>query len=243
MSITRKTLAILLVGIVALGVIATLTLTLRPPTTVEASTALQPAAQPTAPATKPVNRLKGEVANEIRDNFIKILAKRLGVDEAKIKANFTPAIADTIDQAFKDGEFPVEVATRLKEENQKGLTGFFEVLKFLEFLAGNGEEFHGQSEIYDQMNSAALASVGITAEEFQARIEQSIISLSDIAKERGVDTQKVKDAMLKSAKTQLDSIVKNGDLTQAQADEYYSNTIQNDAEGILTVKYNKRIKE
>lgn len=242
MSVTRKTLAFLLVGIVALGLIASLTLTLRPPATVEASTALQPAAQPTA-TTKPVTRLKGEVANEIRDNFIKILAKRLGVDEAKIKANFAPAIADTIDQAFKEGEFPVEVATRLKEENQKGLSGFFEVLKFLEFLAGNGEEFHGQSEIYDQMNSAALATVGITAEEFQTKIEQSIVSLSDIAKERGVDTQKVKDAMLKSAKNQLDAVVKNGDLTQAQADEYYRNTIQNDAEGILTVKYNKRIKE
>jgi lambda repressor-like predicted transcriptional regulator len=45
-------------------------------------------------------------------------------------------------------------------------------------------------------------------------------TIADLAKEKGVDTQKLVDALVASQKAMLDQMVTNGRLTQAQADKW-----------------------
>ena len=45
-------------------------------------------------------------------------------------------------------------------------------------------------------------------------------TLADIAKEKGVDTQKLIDALVAGQKTRLDTLVTNSQMTQTQADTY-----------------------
>jgi hypothetical protein len=45
-------------------------------------------------------------------------------------------------------------------------------------------------------------------------------TIADLAKEKGVDTQKLVDALVASQKTMLDQMATNGRLTQAQADKW-----------------------
>ena len=45
-------------------------------------------------------------------------------------------------------------------------------------------------------------------------------TIADLAKEKGVDTQKLVDALVAGQKTMLDQMVTNGRLTQAQADKW-----------------------
>lgn len=60
--------------------------------------------------------------------------------------------------------------------------------------------------------------LGIKPEDVRAQ-RQAGKSLLDIAKEKGVDAQKLKDTMLDSRKTLLQERVKDGTLTQEQADD------------------------
>ena len=61
--------------------------------------------------------------------------------------------------------------------------------------------------------------LGMTLDEIRAeRIEGK--TLADIAKDKGVDTQKLVDALVASQKTMLDQAVTDNRLTQAQADKW-----------------------
>mgnify|MGYP005845506039 CR=1 FL=1 len=59
--------------------------------------------------------------------------------------------------------------------------------------------------------------LGMTADEIRAE-RQNGKTLADIAKEKGVSEQQIIDAVVAEMKTTLDQAVKDGKLTQAQAD-------------------------
>jgi len=65
---------------------------------------------------------------------------------------------------------------------------------------------------------AAATALGMTEAELRTAL-QGGKTIADVAKDKGVDVQKVIDAMVAEAKTHLDQAVTNGKLTQAQADQ------------------------
>lgn len=64
---------------------------------------------------------------------------------------------------------------------------------------------------------AAAEALGITADELMTQLRDGK-SIADIAKAKSVDVNKVIDAIVSDAKAKLDAAVKDGDLTQEQAD-------------------------
>jgi hypothetical protein len=64
---------------------------------------------------------------------------------------------------------------------------------------------------------AAAKALGMTAEELRSQLDADT-TIADVAKAKGVDVQKVIDAMVADAKTHLDQAVTDGRLTQAEAD-------------------------
>ena len=76
---------------------------------------------------------------------------------------------------------------------------------------GFGESFKGMKEAYEALNMSP------------AELGQEILSgktLADIARSKGVDPQVLIDAAVAPIKERLDNSVKNGKLTQAEADEH-----------------------
>ena len=71
--------------------------------------------------------------------------------------------------------------------------------------------------------SFAKAAEVIGISETDLREAMKTKSLADIAKEKNVDVQKVIDALVADENTRIDQAVKDGKLTQAQADERKSN--------------------
>lgn len=70
----------------------------------------------------------------------------------------------------------------------------------------------------DGMNDIATL-LGMTPDQIWAERVQGK-TLADLAKEKGVDTQKLVDALVASQKTMLDQAVTDNRLTQAQADKW-----------------------
>lgn len=66
--------------------------------------------------------------------------------------------------------------------------------------------------------TAASAVLGLRTEELKASLADNK-SLADVAKEKGVDVQKVIDAVATSLKYEINQAVKDGKLTQAEADK------------------------
>jgi hypothetical protein len=75
----------------------------------------------------------------------------------------------------------------------------------------------GRHELGDDLDIAA-AAIGIPAADLKTAL-QSGQSLADVAKAHNVDPQKVIDALVADEKAELADQVKNGTLTQAQADQ------------------------
>lgn len=65
---------------------------------------------------------------------------------------------------------------------------------------------------------AAATAIGITEAELRTAL-QGGATIAEVAKDKGIELQKVIDAMVADIKAHLDQAVKDGKLTQAQADE------------------------
>jgi hypothetical protein len=70
--------------------------------------------------------------------------------------------------------------------------------------------------------AAAAGAIGISEDELVTAL-RSGQSVAQVAQSKGVDVQKVIDAIVADAKTRLAEKVQSGDLTQAQADEKLAN--------------------
>ena len=64
---------------------------------------------------------------------------------------------------------------------------------------------------------AAATALGMTREELRSQLDADT-TIADVAKAKGVDVQKVIDAMVADAKAHLAQAVTDGKLTQAEAD-------------------------
>lgn len=223
MSKSRKILSGLLLGFIALALAAGVGFTALGQTTVSAATAQQ--TTPT-PGTTPNANKKGDLG-QFRDGFVKSFASRLGVDEAKLNTAFTGAVDDTLAQAVKDGKLTQAQADKIKEAAKNGFQGNLGGMGGFKGGHGPGRGGFGDFEkLAGPTIEATAKTLGMTTDELKAELKAGK-SIATVAQAKNVPVQQVKDTMLASIKTQLDGAVKDGKLTQAQADMAYQMTTTN----------------
>lgn len=85
----------------------------------------------------------------------------------------------------------------------------------------NGGMGMGLGRMGTSMIDSISKFLGLTSDEVRTE-RQSGKSLADIASDKGVAKDKLLDQMVQERKAQLDALVKDGKLTQEQADQYLS---------------------
>jgi hypothetical protein len=221
---TKLLISNIVLGIVAVALVAGfVVMNLGHPVANAADSTPTPGASGTPTPGASQSQTNKDERNKLKEAFIKNFASQLGVDEAKLNAAYSAAISDTVDQAVKDGKLTQAQADKIKAAAKNGFPGGFPG------WAGKGQGMHqgkagrmGPGAGFGQKGTldAAAKALKLTTAELQTQLKAGK-SIADVAKDKSVDLQTVKDAMLAAIKADLDARVKAGKLTQAQADTHY----------------------
>ena len=149
--------------------------------------------------------------NGAADTFLSKVAAKLGIGEDKLKTVVDEAYSETIDEQVAGGQLTQDQADRLKER------GF----ELAPMFAPRGGRLGGAH----LMESAATV-LGISADDLMTQLRDGK-SLADVAGAQGIGVDKLKTDLLAQVKTELDTLVSDGKITQSQADEMYSRTESN----------------
>jgi hypothetical protein len=143
-------------------------------------------------------------------------AKRLDTTPEKLRAALAAAQDAQLDKAVKAGELTKEQADRIKADRKaRGsvLGG-----------PGMGGRHHGGPGMRGRgprgggIMADIAKALGISEQKLHEQLHAGK-SIADIAKAQGKDLDAVKSAVRSAAKAKLDKAVKDGDLTQKQADD------------------------
>ena len=145
------------------------------------------------------------------DTFLSKVAAKLGIGEDKLKTAVDEAYSETIDEQVAAGQLTQDQADRLKERG-------FELAPMFGPRGGRVGGAH-------LMESAATA-LGISADDLMTQLRDGK-SLADVAEAQGISVDKLKTDLLAQVKTELDTLVSDGKITQSQADDVYSRTESN----------------
>jgi hypothetical protein len=148
-------------------------------------------------------------------------AKRLNVAPEKLREALSAAQDAQLDQAVKDGTLTQKQADAIKARRKQsgrvlggpfgGRPGF----------RGPGPGFGPHRGAHGAIVVDLAKALGITREQLHAQLHDGK-SVADIAKAQGKSLDGVRAAVKADAKRRADQAVKDGDLTQAQADEMLS---------------------
>jgi len=154
--------------------------------------------------------------SEYNQTFWQILAQKLGVTVDKLQQAIRDALKETVGKMLSDGKLTREQADKAQSRIDQ-LTfdrGLFGPFRGGRDLGKWGARFaFGQAEL-----DAAAAKLGMTTQDLMAELRQGK-SLSKVAKEKNVNPDDLKAAIVAAVTAQLDQAVKDGKLTQAQADQ------------------------
>ncbi|MCA1554886.1 MAG: DUF2680 domain-containing protein [Chloroflexi bacterium] len=142
------------------------------------------------------------------------LAKRLGIPTEKLQQAQKDAAKDFIDQAVKDGKLTQEQANAAKQKIDSA-TG-----KCLAFPHFDPHGKVGAAALGKSMQvalDAAAKALNMTSTDLQAALKSGK-TMEQLAKEKNVDVQTVRTAVVNAEKAAVDQAVKDGKLTQQQAD-------------------------
>jgi hypothetical protein len=154
-------------------------------------------------------------------------AKRLDVTPEKLRDALSAAQDAQLDKAVADGDLTRKQADAIKEARKdsgrvlggpglRGLHGPDEVLKLRGGPGGPGFGKHGFGIRFGLFEDLAKA-LGTSEGELKESLRDGK-SVADVAKANGKSLADVRAAVRSSVKTHLDKAVKDGDLTQKQAD-------------------------
>ncbi len=146
-----------------------------------------------------------------QDAFLNNVAKRLNVTPAALKAALKGAKDDQIDAAVAAGKITKAQGDAMKARSAAGGMPMFGGGRPHGGGFGHGGPGRGASL------DVAATYLGITAAELHTQLESGK-TLADIAKAKGKTVDGLKKALTDATKTKLDAAVKDGKLTQAQAD-------------------------
>lgn len=128
-------------------------------------------------------------------------------------------LATTFDKV-SSGKLPVVQTVSGNAASQQGQNNYTCPLTGEEMGSGTGM---GMGKLFAGSMPKVIAGVlGMTEDELQAE-RAGGKSVADLAKEKGVSVDKVKDEMVKERKAQLAQLVKDGKITQEQMDGMLKN--------------------
>ena len=181
------------------------------------------------------NQQRQQSGTNYADVFVQKLAASLGVSVDKLKAAAVSAGSSTIDQGVQAGDFASDRAQDMKQklqENPFALAGGRGGHRHREMERdGDAERGPGRGPAgqVGQMQggprlgrgSVMSAVAGALGLDEQALMQQlrSGQSIADLARARGVSTTTIHSAAVAALKTDLAAAVKDGRLTQTQADQ------------------------
>ena len=155
-----------------------------------------------------------------QQSFLNDAAKRLNVTPAELEAALRGAYSDRIDAAVAAGKLTKEQADALKKRSAQGALPLFGGPRH--GGPGHGGPGRGGPGLHGQASLAAAATyLGLTPAELRTQLESGK-SLAEIAKAQGKSVDGLKKTLSADLQRKLDAAVKDGKLTQAQADEIES---------------------
>lgn len=165
-----------------------------------------------------------KTGTDYRQAFRERLAAILGVDTGRLDAAFKQAGGDVINLAEENGDLTGEQADRMRQRVDKnewppvwGKGPMGHGRGFGPHFGRHGFGHGGMKGMGGVGLDAAATALGMTRDDLITEIKDGK-TLGEIADARGVDRNKVQDALVAAHKEKLDEVVKNEDLTQKQAD-------------------------
>jgi len=169
-------------------------------------------AQGSEPPTPPTPPVYGQT-------FWQTFADKLGVSVDKLQSALREALKATVAQALKDGKLTQDQAGKANERIDK-MT--FDKPLFGQFMAARRQDvMRATFAIGKEAIETATDKLGMTPKELLGELRDGK-SLADVAKAKNVSVDDLKAAILAAVNAQIDQAVKDGKLTQAQADQIKS---------------------
>jgi uncharacterized protein YidB (DUF937 family) len=176
--------------------------------------------QQTAPSADASKQEAAAREQRLLDGFVANFTSRLGVDEARLNSAFTEAVNATVDQAVTDSTLTQSEADAAKALVSK--IGFRGMIASA-FRSGEDKMSGSLGDEYANPKAALLETmnnIGVSNEEIGRGVDAGK-SLASLAAEHGVDAPTLKTRVLQTFRSHLDTGVREGKLTQAQADDQY----------------------
>ncbi len=141
--------------------------------------------------------------------YLQALAQKLGITVDKLQQAQTDARKDAITQAVKQGLLTQAQADAMLNRMQNALPGT------------PGQRADARTIIANAELDAAAKTLGMTTADLTTALRTK--TLLTLAQEKNVDVTKLRTAIADAEKAALDQAVKDGKLTQAQADALKAN--------------------
>jgi hypothetical protein len=139
-------------------------------------------------------------------------AQQLGVDPTKLGDALKKALENQVDADVAAGRITKEEGEAIKARIE---SGDYPIFGFGGFGKHGGFGHHGP---FGAKLDAAASYLGLTEAELRTQLEAGK-SLADVAKAQGKSVSGLVDALLAAAEAKVADAVKNGHLTQAEADD------------------------
>lgn len=161
-------------------------------------------------------QLLGMTQDELREQLragktLAEIAKEKGVDSQKVIDLLVKGMTERLDQKLAEG-------TITKEQYEAHKVKLAEHVKM--FVNGELKAKQGMGIFWGQSEQIAKV-LGLTADELKAQVGSGK-TLAAIAKEKGVDVQKVTDVLVQGMTARLDQRLKDGAMTQEQYNQQKS---------------------
>lgn len=143
-----------------------------------------------------------------------VLAAGAFIGVFSLGAMFSPI--EKSSATVNDQKLPVVQTTNENEPSQQGQAGYSCPMNGGQMGSGVRMGMMGS------MNTVIADALGMTIEEFQAARKDEK-SVADLAKEKGISVEELLAVMLESKKSNLEQLVKDGNLTQEQMDSMLEN--------------------
>ena len=147
-----------------------------------------------------------------RQAFLNDVAKRLKVTPDQLQSALKGAFEDRLDAAVKAGRLTQAQADEMKKRVEQGGG-----VPFVDPGPKRGFFFHTQGPVHTGIDAAAKY-LGLTDKQLFDKLSSGK-SLADVAGEQNKSVDGLKNAIRDSVKSDLDSDVKAGRLTQAQENQ------------------------
>jgi hypothetical protein len=150
-------------------------------------------------------------------SFLDRVAQKLGIDTSKLKDAITGARNDQVDEGVKNGDLTQKQADALKQRIANSPNGGFGPgMGGRGFKGGFGGPGFGPGLAGAETKLADF--LGITPDQLKTELRADKATLATVAAAHGKSRDDLKKFVTDTAKSSLDTAVKNGDLTQKVED-------------------------